>query len=166
MKKCLLVSIIVLAFSSLAFGDSIRISRIAMHGPDSVTDDEVSYGQTIFVKSTYTTDGMPSVDEIYYNIDNRGTVAVVYYDSTDPNSGNLLGIVQAQANNLSGNTVGTGVECTFDFVLPVFSSSTAYSFQIVFGFYSDYDGSGFAGVRQRNVSSDLGHFSSLILIIL
>jgi len=150
MKKYLLVLFIVLVFSSLAFGQDIIIDKIAMHGPDSVSDDEVSYGQTIYVKATYTSDSVPSVDEVYYNTSNRGTVAVLYYDSTDPSSGNFLGIVQASVSNLTGNTLGTAIECTFDFVLPTFSSSTAYSFQILFGFYSDYYGAGLGGQRDTS----------------
>ena len=150
MKKYLLVLIIVLVFSAVAFGQSITINKIAMHGPDGTSDDEVSYGQTIYVKTTYTSEGVPSVDEVYYNTTLLSTVAVLYYDSTNPSSGNSLGIVQASVNNLSGNVTGTAIECTFDFVLPIFSSSTAYSFQILFGFYSDAWGAGFVG--QRNTS--------------
>lgn len=150
MKKYLLVLFIFVAFSSLVFGQSIVISKIAMHGPEGVTDDDVSYGQTIYVKATYTSTNVPSVDNVYYNISSIGTLAVLYYDSIDPNSGNFLGLVQAQVNNLSGNSLGTEVECTFDFVLPVFSSSTAYSFQILFGMYSDYYGVGFGGIRQTD----------------
>jgi hypothetical protein len=156
MKKYLLSLIIILIFSSLAFGQSIVISKIAMHGPGDDTVDEVSYGQTIYVKATCTSSGVSSVDNVYVNAQRPGEIAVLYYDGLDPSTSNYLGYAFVAVNSLDGLTTGTDIPISFNFTLPTFSSSTAYSFQILFGMYS-YDGFGFPADRYTSYISGLGY---------
>ena len=133
MKKCLLVSIIVLAFSSLVFGASVKISGIAIYGPGGVQDDEVSYGESIDAIATYSPSEMSSVDNVYGGA--AGSIFVLFYSSTVPSAANYLGYTFTTINNIGALTSTDNVPCefTFDFTLPVYSAGGAYSFQIAFG---------------------------------
>ena len=146
MKKYLLSLIIILIFSSLAFGEeTLRISKIAMHGPDGASDDEVSYGQTISVKATYTAADMISADGVWsYSTEPtyKDKIIVAFYSSTTPDSDNYLGASLTSVYNYAGLSASNGEhEFTFDFDLPAYSGSgSAYSFQIAFGMWGTYSG--------------------------
>jgi hypothetical protein len=134
MKKYLLSLIIILVFSSLAFGvASMKINGVAIYGPEGVQDDEVSFGQTIYVDANYTPLEMVSVDNVYGGP--SGSIFVFYYSSTIPSTETYLGFSIVSINNLSTLTSTDNVPCSFsfDFTLPAYSAGGAYSFQIAFG---------------------------------
>ncbi|MCD4797325.1 MAG: hypothetical protein K8R49_09200, partial [Candidatus Cloacimonetes bacterium] len=134
MKK-IVFCFIVLLLPLILVAQTISITANGLLGSSGAFDQTAVYGETVYVKIEYTPTVMSTIDGIYYGslspVDNK--VLIHYYSAQDPALGTNLGNVAVDISNFTVQGTQPGTACTFDFVLPTYTGSTAYSFQIECG---------------------------------
>lgn len=169
MKKYLLVLIIVLVFSSLAFGqDDISFTKMGLRGSGGSSDYEGMIGETISVSFDYSYTDVDNPNNAYNNTGSGNVddeIVVLWYSGSSWSNASFGGFDDgiSVSNFESYGSSGTG-DGSYDFTLPSAPTggNTITYFQIFFGlkapdgfsppFYGDLNTSGadFSGFTAVN----------------
>ncbi len=138
MKKYLLSLIIILVFSSLAFGQTITINWVAMHGSDGTSDFEYFDGETISCRINYSTSSMDNILGIFGRDNNThtGETRLHWYTDDPPTDANYSTSGYVSISNFTNSGTGSNLTADFTFVLPTVIIGSN-SIQLRLGLYGE-----------------------------